>query len=479
MRPSKILTDSRSVCGHVISRLGVCLFSDLLLSCLIAVPLTGCGNSTVSTGNTKQTQDNVETYIAGAVGNLQTYTVDHTANSFNVMSYSTTGGIVQDSGNISVLANGIEDLVITYYPGQELDSPPLTSSWLVEIPGEAGLAELEATNSSTNLTSTTFAPLAPTQSCPSFASAQTFLFVTVPKSLSAKSAPSASGWNPQIETAYGSVSVATKGSSVEFANIGQFTLPSANGGTAGVPMNPAPSTATAACSPTFFGETISYPTAVTVDNPGSQGNQSSSPSATIAIGPSGFLVEDAGAPSGVSDSSLPPYENLLGAGYGAIGLQAPSNALNTTTIVEAQFEGILYGAHDGSTASTSGPGFRLVGSFGFSNLAAACPTLPAPNDNTILYGGEFANNDPSANAFGNCDLAIDLGAQDASTNGLYTAATVYVSASFPYNSLGQAYSFPAVAIAGQISGKYAIFLIGVDTSGSPAQPWGIYLLQSN
>lgn len=44
-----------------------------------------------------------------------------------------------------------------------------------------------------------------------------------------------------------------------------------------------------------------------------------------------------------------------------------------------------------------------------------------------------------------------------------------------YNSSKAAYSFPAVAIAGQLDGKYAIFLIGVDSS----QPWGIYLLQSN
>jgi len=266
---------------------------------------------------------------------------------------------------------------------------------------------------------------------------------------------------------------------VNFANIHQFTLPSANGGTAETPVNPAPSTAAAACSQTFLGETISFPASVTVDNPGSEGNQSNSPSATIAIGPTGFLVEDAGAPSGVPNSSLAPYENLLGAGYGAIGLPKPTSALSTSSVVGAQYQGILYGAASGSIGSISGPGFRLIGSFGYPNVATACPTLPAPSTGTIVYGGEFANNDPSANSYGNCDLAIDLGAQDGSNNGLYPAATVYVSNTFPYNGVGGAYSFPAVAVAGQISGKYAIFLIGMDTSGSPSQPWGIYLLQSN
>jgi hypothetical protein len=36
-------------------------------------------------------------------------------------------------------------------------------------------------------------------------------------------------------------------------------------------------------------------------------------------------------------------------------------------------------------------------------------------------------------------------------------------------------SISAVAIAGQLNGKYAVFLLGVDST----QPWAIYLLQSN
>jgi hypothetical protein len=50
-----------------------------------------------------------------------------------------------------------------------------------------------------------------------------------------------------------------------------------------------------------------------------------------------------------------------------------------------------------------------------------------------------------------------------------------MGASYAANTTGKTYSFPAVAIAGQLNGKNAIFVLGVDST----QPWAIYLLQSN
>ncbi|MGA9673483.1 MAG: hypothetical protein WBQ94_30105 [Terracidiphilus sp.] len=459
---------------------GLCLAAELLLLGLVAVTLPGCNSAITKAGNGSQTPNTAQNYLGGGVGNLQTYQIDHVGNTFVVTSYNfatggtAIGGSIQDSGSVSQLGSGIYDLDITYLlGGYTLGPPPLTGNWLVEMPGQAALNELEATSS--GITFTSFAPLAPTSSCPSYSSSQSFQFVTIPNKLSTKTTISAGGWNPKIETAFGSFSVTTNANSVNFANIGQFTLPSANGGAPGAPVNPAPSSAAAACSSTFFGDTISYPTSSTVTDPGGP-TQSIPPSATIAIGPTGFLVEDAGSPSG-TDTSLPPYENLLGAGYGAIGLPKPAAALTTTSLVSAQYQGILYGAASGSSAPISSPGFRLIGSFGYpKSQTPSCAGLPAQtSSNTILYGGEFNNNDPSANAFGNCDLAIDLGSQDASNNGLYTGVNVYVSTSFPHNDGSSASPFRAVAVAGQINGKYAIFLIGVDA----IQPWGIYLLQSN
>jgi hypothetical protein len=402
-----------------------------------------------------------------------TFAIDHTANTFVRTVYGfdgspADGATITDSGVISVLPNGITSLGTTYNENssavKSTYNPPLTGSWAVEIPGQAALIGMKAYPN--------FTPVVPTGSCPNIATAETFRFVTIPTQLSTKGTTIVSGsWNPQLETAFGSVAIATSGDAVQLMSVSQYTFP-LNGGTPGPPSDPAPASAGATCSPTVYGQTIAVPSSVTVVNPGT--SESIPPSATIGIGPSGFLVEDAGT----SQIKGQPYENILGAGFGAVGLPMPSSVLTTSTVAAAQYQGFLYGSGGPVSTTQSGPGFSLIASFGYSNLQASCPALPAPSTGTILYGGEFANNDPSGNTFGNCDLAIDLGAQDTKNNGLYPAAVVYVTAGFSNNGIGMAYSFPAVAIAGQIQGKYAIFLIGVDTVGSPAQAWGIYLLQS-
>ena len=474
----------------------------LALAASLAVLAAGCGGS--AKGSSVVAANPSRLYLAAGVGNLETYAIDHTANTFVVSTYDAYGGTIQASGSACQLSNGILDLDTSYLDGYNLQTPlptcpptgnstsnqvPVTgnnaesSTWAVELPGQAALVELETTNQYG--TTTSFAPLVPTQSCPSLATAETFQFVTIPKRLNTKTSLVANGWNPQLETAYGSVKIATSGTSVQFSDVSQSILPvsAANGGTLG---NPAPASATAACSPTFFGQVISVPSSVTILNPGSTGSEYVPPSATIGIGPSGFLLEDAGSPLGTSSSTELPYANVLGAGYGAIGLSKPSSPLTTSTVVAAQYQGILYGAASGSSGSSTGAGFRLIGSFGYPNSQTpSCAGFPAAltSSTSILYGGEFDKNDSSANLFGNCDLAIDLGNQDPNNNGLYPGATVYVSTFFSNNDQqNSAYSFSAVAVAGQIDGKYAIFLIGVEnslTTGSPIQPWGIYLLQSN
>ena len=451
----------------------------LVLAASLGMMATGC-TSNSSTGSSTSLSDASPLYFAPRMEaqSLATYTIDHTASTgypngtFARTTYGVSGTTITDSGGIdlsgSMPSNGVLSLATTYIDGSESMPNALIGSWAVELPGQAVLVQLN-TPALNGIGGTTipavnyFTPAVPTLSCPSFTSAETFQFVTIPKVFSISAAISQNSWNPQLETAYGSVQIATTGTSVTLSNLTQNTLPAENG--ANPPKYPA--TATASCFPTSYGDTISIPNSVTVTNPGLQ--QTVAPSATIGIGPSGFLVEDAG--SGAADPTTGlTYENILGAGYGAIGLPRPSSDL-TTSLVSAHYQGFLFAA--GSS------GFSLISSFGYSNLQTSCPTLPAPQTSTILYGGEFANNDPSSNAFGNCDLAIDLGAQGAQQNGLYPTATVYVTSSFPQNSSGQPYSFSAVAIAGQLGGKNAIFLIGADTTGSPNRAWGIYLLQSN
>src|SRR5215472_9622997 len=99
----------------------------------------------------------------------------------------------------------------------------------------------------------------------------------------------------------------------------------------------------------------------------------------------------------------------------------------------------------------------------------------------------------------NCDVAIDLGAQDPNKNGLFPSATVFVGSNFPPFSASSpwtcgagsgvcAVSFPAAAIVGQVQGHYVIFVNASSTSTPPAQlpggpgslqpqPVGIYLFQ--
>jgi hypothetical protein len=300
-------------------------------------------------------------------------------------------------------------------------------------------------------------------------SAETFLFVTLPAPL-ITTGTTPDTWNPQLETAYGSVDISASDSTVTLANIKQYIL----GG--GTPSNAPAASVTGACSPTVYGNTVAIPPNPTITTAGSG---EISPQAMMGIGPSGLLVEDNG--SAGHGTSTPYYENALGAGTGAIGLPKPSSAVDTSSLVSAQYLGFFYGSGlSGPTPNWS----SSVASFGFSSLPSTCAAV-ASQTPTMLYGGDFAGNNPSADTvqlgggFGNCDFAIDLGTQDPSNNGLFPTATIYVGSNFATNTTGNRYNFPAIAIAGQLNGKFAIFLIGEDTVGSPNQAWGIYLLQSN
>jgi hypothetical protein len=458
----------------------------LVLAASLGMIATGCNSLTSGSGGTSSNtpQSPSQLYFAPQMEaqSLTTYAIDHAASAgypegtFVRTTYSVNGATITDSGGIdlpgSKPSNGVLSLATTYIDGSEPIAKALTGSWAIELPGQAALVQMN-TPAVSGIGGVTidavnfFTPAVPTQSCPTFTSSETFQFVTIPNILSQSAAIAQNNWNPQLETAFGSVEIAATGTSVSFSNLSQYTLPAGKGGSPGKPEYPAPASATSSCFQTSYGQTISVPNSVTVTNPGV--DQTVAPSATIGIGPSGFLVEDAGSGAADPKTGL-TYENFLGAGYGAIGLPSPSSDL-TSSLVSAHYQGFLY------AAGTSG--FSLISSFGYPDLRTSCPTLPAPKTSTILYGGEFANNDPSASAFGNCDLAIDLGKQDAQNNGLYPAATVYVTSSFPQNAKGPAYSFSAVAVAGQLQGKNAIFLIGADTIGSPNRAWGIYLLQSN
>jgi hypothetical protein len=466
-----------------------------LLSGALAVTLNACGGSAnIPTATAGGPQVYMSPVIAGlpangnsATASPATYSIDNKAlpPTFAQQTYainnSQTGARINYTGDVATLSRGLLDLELTYCgatigncTGVGTYKPPLTGSgWAVELAGQAG--------GLLQMAGQPFTPMVPAVTCPSMSSAETFLFVTLPAGL-ITSGTGSNAWNPQLETAYGSADVSASGSTVTFANIKQNILPSAGGGT---PANTPSSSVTGACSTTVYGETVAVPanpTETVTTSPGGSIQSGTNPQAMLGIGPSGLLVEDNGT---LGHNSAPFYENVLGAGTGAIGLPKSSSALNTSSLVSAQYQGFFYGGGSYNSArNTSLNWSSLAASFGFSSLPSTCSSV-APQTSTMLYGGDFADNNPAASAvqtgggFGNCDFAIDLGAQDSSTNGLFSAATVYVGSGFSANTTGKSYSFPAVAIAGQLNGKFAIFLIGEDTKGSPNQAWGIYLLQSN
>jgi hypothetical protein len=463
--------------------------SALLLTFWIA----GCGGSTKSTSPSPvAAPPGPQTYfapsVAGAANGVSTFTIDDAADTFSQSTYQLNPPIQQgpqvlNAGVFAVSLRGLRSLGITaqyvansggngvapgYYPVTY--NPPEPGSFATELAGQkGGLVQLIGQPAT---------PLVAAIQCPSLATPQTYQFITIPAALAPPGTipRPADTWDPTSETAYGSVDVSSSGDTIAFQNIHQSTLPS-EGGT-GAPSMPAPAVSmTGACGPTFFGSTITVPGQVVITNPGN--GQSASGQATIGIGVSGgLLVEDNGvgtvqSPPGTSPEV--PYINVLGAGTGAVGLPKPASALDTGGVIGAQYLGFIYAAGVYSQGNPSGWSSHLA-SFGYSTVPASCSGLTAPTA-TLIYGGDFTNDDPSTSpdGFGNCDFAIDLGGQSTSTNGLYPNATVWVGAGYAANPTGAAYSFPAVAIAGQIASKYAVFLIGVDST----QPWAIYLLQSN
>jgi hypothetical protein len=456
--------------------------------CLYAAALTGmlsaCGSSVhipaaTATGPQLYMTPVVYGGPSAATTIPATYSISDTALTFAQQTYffsnQQSGPQVQYSGNLAALSRGLLALQLTYacgtrtvdgctgiqYTQQTQPQPP--PGWALELPGQGGgLLQLNGGQP--------VVPMVAAVACPAMSSAQPYLFVTLPDVLltgGVTAGMNPDSWNPALETAYGSVDISASGNTVKLTSINQYLLPQPGAGTTAPTSTPGePASATGACSQTVYGHTVAVPANPTITDSG--GNLTPSPQAMIGIGPSGLLVED----NGSGPSSPPYYENVLGAGTGAIGLPQPSSAISASSLAGAQYLGFFYG---GGSSTSSPNWFSSVASFGFPSPQSGCPQVNSQT--TVLYGGDLAGNNPGSP---NCDFAVDLGAPDASTNGLFPGVTVYVFSGFTTTSaITTSYSFPAVAIAGQLNGKYAIFLIGEDTNGNPNQAWGIYLLQSN
>ena len=225
------------------------------------------------------------------------------------------------------------------------------------------------------------APLVPTTAaCPAIKTAQPYQFITIPGPLIQPSAAKGySSWDPLSETAFGSVDISTSGTSVNFDNIKQFTLPSVGG--SGAPSSPGASSIAGACGQTAYGNTISIPGQVVISNPG---GGAGAPQAIAGIGSTGLLVEDNDGYTGV-------YMNALGAGTGAVGLPKPSSPLDlsggASSVTGAQYLGFVYGAgvHNGNGTPT-GWSSHLV-SFGLSRTSSSWRLSAASSAGDMAFNG--------------------------------------------------------------------------------------------
>jgi len=468
-------------------------FASAVSAILLAIVVGGCGGSSLSTTSQTTTQKSPQTYLAPLVAgstsprvpdsnapavslqSAQTYMIDDVGDAFSQTSYllnppQQNGAQVLNAGTFSTSSRGLLSLGVTaaYY----YDTGAI--KWESYVPSQSGGFAVQLANQAGGLVQLDGQPVAPlvptTAACPSIKTAQSYQFITIPGPLIQPGGVKVgSDWDPLSDTAFGSVDIRTSGSTVNFDNIKQFTLASVEGSGA------ASSTTSivGACGQTAYGNTISIPGQVVITDPGSGGGP---PQAITGIGPTGLLAED-------NDGYTSVHVSALGAGTGAVGLPKPSTTLDTGDVVGKQYLGFVYGAGvQNGDPTLTGWSSHLV-SFGFSTVPSSCASFAAQSSPLVngIYGGDFqqknGQDNPSASpdGFGNCDLAVDLGTEDGTNAGLYRKVKVWVGANYAANTTKTPYSFSAVGIAGQLSGKYAIFILGVDST----QPWAIYLLQSN
>lgn len=471
-----------------------------VMTVAVAGAAAGCGGRAAKPAANPTAAAGPQAYFAAAVsgaypGNsisdseyLATYNVDDAQDTFAALTYSFGSGDQKGpqldySGTSSVFARGLRSFDISYSNSNYgssvnngtgiLYNPPLTGNWVFELSGQAG--------GLVNFNGMPFVPIVAANACPAYSTATPFEFVSIPSYIGPNLAGLTGGiqnWSPQSDTAYGIVDVASKANAISFTNIQQFT--SAGTKVASYPDltgNPTAITSiSGACSPTFYGNTVSVPTQTEITDPGV--GEIIASSAIVGIGPSGLLLENDGQSSNlVSNATYAGYEPFLGSGTGALGLPQPSGQVDTGALMGAQYLGTIYGG-----GSDAGNWTSVVASFGFPSAPSDCPS---GSFQSPIFGGDYPGNDPTqspqgtSSGYGNCDVVIDLGKQDATNNGLFPNATIYLGSTFAGNTSKSNYRFPATAVAGQLSGKYAVFVIGVDTTGTPNQAWGIYLFQSN
>jgi hypothetical protein len=422
------------------------IMKSIAAICILLATLCAC-NGTSSLYNSTavapvlSTPGPLNSYVgAESTGDVWQISINHNTNSFSAIDYSqeagTTGSPLTFNG-IFAFDGGFLNFSQTNTASNAAFAP---AGFTLEIPGRVTFYRPD-TATDLNGNPAAAPPIASVPgACLSYVTGVNFQFITMPNAV--QSGPNSVVWSSASDSAYGSFQASTDGTSWYFFNLSQFTL-------AQSPSQPSANFSPGLCAPAIMGTVISIPS-----------NSQIPTTNTLVVGPSGFFILNQGP--GVS---------------GMVGLFQPTSPLNTSNLV-----------------SVSYLGFVSEPSIPFPSCAAPCtPTQPPDttcSPGTSLLGGEFPLANPTDSTSDNptqpasTNITINLGSQNAKSNGLYNSATVTIpdpNSVCTGSAVGQdsqgnpTCTFPAVVVAGRPENKYAIFLIAQDIVNQ--SPMSIYLFQ--
>jgi hypothetical protein len=302
------------------------------------------------------------------------------------------------------------------------------AGYAVEVPGEAALLRPGDDTMSPVIS-------VATTGCPTLSGNVTYQFIGL-------GSPARTDKNTHV--AYGSLQASNSATTWNFTNLNMYTFD-------GTSLSPT-ALPTGNCGYTQLGYAVSIAPSTATNGF----------TVTTAVSPSGYFIMDQGQGEVANGYVL----EIAGGGSGSygptgplglVGVQQPSSALNTSSIVSGKYLGFEFDPVDDSLGK-----------------AGTWPVIfgQTAGSGTIMTGGAFPNDDPTQTAPSN--ITLDLGPQDAKNNGLYTNVTVTVPdihkgcVQEPFGGTdadgNPTCNFHGVAVVGNPAGKFAIFVTVNDLS---------------
>ncbi len=382
-------------------------------------------------------------------GGAYTSSLDDTNNYFSYMNVGHVGGSVLTGPNSEVILPYAVPIVgddsgsgFHALTPSAAGSPAGSGGYALELPGEGELLRpntltVNGSNNVLHASSPMVGPavLASSANCPSLKGNVTYQFIAM-----------GSQFSPDLieHAVYGSVQISGTGTAFTFSNLNMY-------GFSGDSLSPA-ALPVGNCGTTQSGYVInSTATTQFYYYPGSGGLpttvQTTSVTLTTALSPSGLFVMDQDQGSPYLFDTMPGTTGPMG----LVGVQQPASALDTGSIVSGKYLGFEY------NAAEVGLGNPASNPVSFGQVAGS---------GTVMTGGGYANDDVTQTPAAN--ITMNLGQQDSANNGLYKNVTATVPDTFS-ECLGKPFggtdssgnptcTFSGVAVAGNVAGKFVIFV---------------------